>query len=201
MIGIWESWETLWCSCWDKCFLWRRPSVWTQPVGGPLRTRRLGQLICQSPGIRDTRPLVHFEVGGGGRVGLRAGGIDTANVLMLKGLSQNRAGEAPHTDMSSIEPPGGTIFHCGGTRSARLLLIMRRNIYLLLWKQHSASKSPKGSSSRHINRACKLSKSREGKTQKAAVTWQWADSGELFILMLEGLSANGGGGELEHSDS
>lgn len=69
MIGIWESWETLWCSCWDKCFLWRRPSVWTQPVGGPLRTRRLGQLICQSPGIRDTRPLVHFEVGGGGQGG------------------------------------------------------------------------------------------------------------------------------------
>lgn len=38
-----------------------------------------------------------------GEGGCRAGRIDTANVLMLKGLSQNRGGEAPRTDISSTD--------------------------------------------------------------------------------------------------
>lgn len=64
-----QSSSVIWAEALSQCSgRTRRP--WAQPVRGLLRTRRSGQAICQSWGIRDRRPSVNSGRGGwvrGGR--------------------------------------------------------------------------------------------------------------------------------------
>lgn len=66
-----------------------------------------------------------------------------ANVLMLKGLSQNRGGEAPRTDISSTDRAA-----CRDYITPRRDTNHEKDLYKFIVKSERRR--------RHVNRACKV---------------------------------------------